>query len=188
MLTFSPKSLTKELLSDLPDRSRKVLADRFGLSGKGESRTLDAIGREYGITRERIRQIENHGLMSVRESRAYESHAQHLEDLRKAVHQLGGIVAEHIALDQLSKTEAERNHLLFLLTVGHPFEDRRENTDFHARWHTDATLADAVERALSALYESMEGNKLVTEEEFVEHFARFLKQEGIKNRPADTLS
>jgi hypothetical protein len=83
MLSFSPKNLTKDLLAELPERSRRVLSDRFGLSGKGESRTLDAIGREYGITRERIRQIENHGLMSVRESRAYESHAQHLEDLRK---------------------------------------------------------------------------------------------------------
>jgi hypothetical protein len=188
MLPFSPKSLTKDLLTELPDRSRRVLSDRFGLSGKGESRTLDAIGREYGITRERIRQIENHGLMSVRESRAYETHAQHLEDLRKAVHQLGGIVAEHIALDELSKTETERNHLLFLLTVGHQFDDRRESADFHSRWHTDATLADAVERALSNLYESLDGNKLVTEEEFVEHFARFLKQEGIKNRPAEMLA
>src|SRR3989344_7231 len=110
MLSFSPKKVTKELLSELPDRSRRVLADRFGLSGKGESRTLDAIGKEYGITRERIRQIENHGLMSVRESRAYEEHAEHLENLKKAIHQLGGVAAEHIALDELSKREAERNN------------------------------------------------------------------------------
>src|SRR3989344_1590365 len=64
MLSFPPKTVPKELLSELPARSRRVLSDRFGLSGKGESRTLDAIGQEYGITRERIRQIENHGLMS----------------------------------------------------------------------------------------------------------------------------
>ncbi len=167
MLSFSPKSTTKELLAELPDRSRRVLSDRFGLSGKGESRTLDAIGREYGITRERIRQIENHGLMSVRESRAYEAHSQHLEDLRRAIHQLGGVVAEHIALDELSRNETERNHLLFLLTVGHQFDDRRESADYHTRLPSDASLADAVERALSALYESLEGNKLVSEEEFL---------------------
>jgi len=188
MLSFSPKTVTKELLSELPDRSRRVLSDRFGLSGKGESRTLDAIGQEYGITRERIRQIENHGLMSVRESQAYEAHAEHLENLKKEVHLLGGVVAEHIALDELSKSEAERNHLLFLLTVGHQFDARRENADYGARWHTDAALADAVERALSGLYESLEGNKLVSEEEFVEQFARFLKQEGVKNRSADVLA
>ena len=62
MLSFQPKNVSKDLLAELPERSRKVLSDRFGLSGKGERRTLDAIGKEYGITRERIRQIENHGL------------------------------------------------------------------------------------------------------------------------------
>src|SRR3989338_6038297 len=188
MLSFSPKSVIKEFLSELPDRSRRVLWDRSGLSGKGESRTLDAIGQEYGITRERFRQIENHGLMSVRESRSYEAHAEHLENHKKAIHLLGGVVAEHIALDELSKSEAERNHLLFLLTVGHQFDARRENADYGSRWHTDAALADAVERSLAGLYESLEGNKLVSEEEFVEQFARFLKQEGVKNRPADVLS
>ena len=188
MLSFQPKNVTKDLLAELPDRSRRVLSDRFGLSNKGESRTLDAIGREYGITRERIRQIENHGLMSVRESRAYDTHTLHLEDLKKAVGQLGGIVSEHMALDELAKSEAERNHLLFLLTVGHSFEDRRESADFHARWHIDAALADAVERSLAALYESLEDNRLVSEEDFVEQFAKYLKQEGVKNRPADVLA
>ena len=188
MLSFSPKTVTKDLLAELPDRSRRVLSDRFGLSGKGESRTLDAIGREYGITRERIRQIENHGLMSVRESRAYEAHAEHLENLKRAIHQLGGVVAEHIALDELAKSEAERNNLLFLLTVGHHFDDRRETADYHTRWHTDTALADAVERSLSALYESLEGNKLVSEDEFVEQFARHLKEEGVKNRAADVIA
>ena len=42
MLSFQPKNVSKELLSDLPDRSRRVLSDRFGLNGKGERRTLDA--------------------------------------------------------------------------------------------------------------------------------------------------
>ena len=48
MLSFQPKSVTKDLLASLPERSRKVLTDRFGLSAKGESRTLDAIGRVAG--------------------------------------------------------------------------------------------------------------------------------------------
>ena len=67
MITFSPKSITKDLLTGLPERSRKVLTDRYGLSAKGESRTLDAIGREYGITRERIRQIEAKALEKIRD-------------------------------------------------------------------------------------------------------------------------
>src|SRR3989338_4714132 len=98
MLSFSPKTVTKDLLAGLPERSRKVLTDRFGLSSKGESRTLDAIGQEYGITRERIRQIENHSLATVRDSDAYEAEQSTLEDLKKVIHTLGGILAEETLL------------------------------------------------------------------------------------------
>ena len=46
-----------DLLADLPDAERRVIRGRFGLDGS-EPRTLEAIGREMGVTRERIRQIE----------------------------------------------------------------------------------------------------------------------------------
>lgn len=187
MLSFSPKNVTKELLSELPERSRKVLVDRFGLSQKSESRTLDAIGQEYGITRERIRQIENHGISSVRDSDAYAEHTATLEDLKRALHTLGGILAQETVLAEVAKSEGEHNHIIFLLTVGHHFDDRRESADFRARWHVDEQLADQVESALTALYESLEPSRLTPEEEFVELFAKHLKQEGIKNRPNDVL-
>lgn len=187
MLSFQPKNVTRDLLSDLPDRSRKVLSDRFGLSAKNERRTLDAIGREYGITRERIRQIENHSILSVRESSHYESHKGSWESLVRAINTLGGVIAETTALAELAKQEQERNHIVFLLTVGEHFENRRETSDFQERWYTDQQLAEQVERALSALYNSLEPNKLLSEEEFVEAFAKLLKQEGVKGRTPEVL-
>ena len=187
MITFSPKSITKDLLTGLPERSLKVLTDRYGLSAKGESRTLDAIGREYGITRERIRQIENHGLTAVRESEIYAAKAEALEELKQAIHTLGSVVAEETILARVPKSESDRNHLVFLLTVGHHFADRREDANFKARWHVDEQLALAVERALANLYESIEASRLTPEEEFVELFGKLLKQEGVKNRPPDVL-
>lgn len=187
MISFSPKSVTKELLNNLPDRSRKVLIDRFGLTPKGESRTLDSIGQEYGITRERIRQIENHGISAVRDSESYDMHLPTLEDLKKVLHSLGGIVAEETLLNEVAKTPADHNHIVFLLTVGHHFDDRRENNDFKSRWHVDETLAQQVEDALSSLYESLEANRLTAEEEFLQLFNKHLKQVGVKTRPDDVL-
>ncbi|OGG80093.1 hypothetical protein A3A39_02800 [Candidatus Kaiserbacteria bacterium RIFCSPLOWO2_01_FULL_54_13] len=187
MLGFAPKTVTKDLLSGLPERTRKVLTDRYGLSPKGESRTLDAIGKEYGITRERVRQIENHGLSIVRESETYTAHAPTLEDLKRVLHVLGGVLAEETILEHLPKHESERNHIIFLLTVGHHFNDRREDANFKTRWHVDEQLAEAVERALANLYEAIEPSQLTPEEEFVEHFAKHLKQEGVKNRPPEVL-
>src|SRR5258708_24247 len=144
MVNFQPKSISKELLSELPERSRRVLVDRFGLSGKGEERTLDAIGKEYNITRERVRQIENHGIVVVRESDTYEAHSESFEDLKKAVESLGSVVGEEMLLESISKNSSDKNHFLFLLTVGHNFENRREDNAFHARWFSDKELADAI--------------------------------------------
>ncbi len=187
MLSFAPKSVTKDLLAGLPERSRKVLTDRYGLSPKGESRTLDAIGKEYNITRERIRQIENHGLTTIRESDIYTAKAEALENLKTAIHTLGGIVAEEVILKHVPKSDTDRNHVIFLLTIGHNFNDRKEDANFKARWHVDEQLAEAVERALTNLYESIEANHLTPEEEFVEQFVQHLKQEGIKSRPPEVL-
>lgn len=187
MITFAPKTVTKELLTGLPERSRKVLLDRYGLAQKGERRTLDAIGKEYGITRERIRQIENHALSVVRDSEAYAAQAAALEELKRALHTLGSIVAEETVLEHVPKNETNHNHIIFLLTVGHHFTDRREDTNFKARWHVDEQLAEAVERALTALYESIEPNRLTPEEEFVELFSKFLREQGVKSRPPEVL-
>jgi RNA polymerase primary sigma factor len=53
------------VLRDLPDAERGVLELRFGLSGE-EPRTLESIGRQLGITRERVRQIEATALARLR--------------------------------------------------------------------------------------------------------------------------
>ena len=51
-------------LSALPERERKVIELRYGLMG-GQPLTLEEVGREFGVTRERIRQIENNTLKKL---------------------------------------------------------------------------------------------------------------------------
>jgi RNA polymerase primary sigma factor len=55
----------QSVLRTLSDRERKVIQLRFGLAD-GRVRTLDEIGREFGVTRERIRQIEMKTLTKLR--------------------------------------------------------------------------------------------------------------------------
>ena len=59
------KDKLSDVLSSLSERERKVLELRFGL-GDGYSRTLEEVGRQFRVTRERIRQIEAKALRKMR--------------------------------------------------------------------------------------------------------------------------
>jgi RNA polymerase primary sigma factor len=58
-------SLLQELLVSLPDRERAILSCRFGLEGEGQE-TLEMVGKRFGVTRERIRQLQNLALKKLR--------------------------------------------------------------------------------------------------------------------------
>jgi len=60
------KDRLKEILVDLTPREQKILAMRFGLED-GITHTLEEVGKEFGVTRERIRQIEAKSLERIRE-------------------------------------------------------------------------------------------------------------------------
>ena len=59
------KEQVREILSTLSDRERKILEMRFGLNGT-KSHTLEEVGLEFAVTRERIRQIEAKALMKLK--------------------------------------------------------------------------------------------------------------------------
>ena len=59
------KEQLEEVLSTLTDREQKVLTLRFGLED-GRARTLEEVGKEFNVTRERIRQIEAKALRKLR--------------------------------------------------------------------------------------------------------------------------
>ena len=59
------KKELNEVLQGLTDREEKVLRMRFGLLD-GRQRTLEEVGREFGVTRERIRQIEDKALLKLK--------------------------------------------------------------------------------------------------------------------------
>jgi len=63
------------VLTDFPPRSREIVEKRFGIGVK-ESLTLQAIGDDYGITRERVRQIVQSGLKSIQNADEYNEFIQ----------------------------------------------------------------------------------------------------------------
>ncbi len=59
-------TMVREFVTKLDARERTILDFRFGLDG-GDERTLEEVGRKFGVTRERIRQVQNLALQKLRQ-------------------------------------------------------------------------------------------------------------------------
>ena len=56
----------RRMLNQLSPKERDVLILRYGLDNNGDKKTLDEIGSQYGVSRERIRQIENRAIAKLK--------------------------------------------------------------------------------------------------------------------------
>ncbi|HEC30532.1 MAG TPA: hypothetical protein ENI66_00770 [Candidatus Yonathbacteria bacterium] len=182
-ISFKPKQTVKKLLGVLPDRARSVIKKRFGLDGN-ERMTLEAIGEEYGITRERVRQIENAALNMVRKSEAFETEEAVFNELKGLIVSMGGVVSEQVLLEHISKDKNTQSHVHLLLVIGEEFQNYKEDSDFRARWTVDTDTANQVQNSLKELYKSLSNEDIIPEGELVKSFLNQLKDisEEYKNK------
>lgn len=184
---FKPKAIVKKLLSSLPDRSRTVIEARFGLGANTERVTLESIGQKYGITRERVRQIENHALQTLKKSPSFTEAAGAFHELERIIDSLGGIVCESDLLDFITKDQSMQNHIYFLLVLGDPFKFRKEDDEVERCWYVDPELATKVEKALKDLYQGLSDEDLIPEGEMIDRFLKELQNINDKHRNSEVL-
>lgn len=174
-LSFKPNQVTKALLSPLSDRARDVIERRFGLVGKsGEQMTLEAIGEIYGITRERVRQIENFAIDTIRKSEQYDKAKPIFDELVDFMTKHGGLVKEEAFLSELGRDQVSMNQINFSLTLGDSFVRLKEDDDFYHRWTVDEDLTAKVHDALHSLRKSLTPEDLIAESEMLERFSDHL--------------
>lgn len=174
-LSFDNTALVKRLLSEVPERAREVLVYRFGLGASADRETLEAIGERWGITRERVRQIEAAGLEAIRSSKAFKDASPAFDELCQHVKSLGAVVEEDELLAGLAADEKARNRFRFLLVVGSAFFRERETDEFYARWHVDHATAERVHQALTKLYASLSDTEVLAEGEMLDRFLEELR-------------
>jgi hypothetical protein len=169
-ITFKPKQVTKRMLSHLPERAYEVVTNRFGLTDDAQRKTLEAIGKKYGITRERVRQIENAALALIRKSASFKDEKAVFEELKKLIHTLGAVVSEHELLEHISKDKLTQNHIHLYLTLGEDFTKHKEDDDFKTRWSVDSEVSEEVHKSLKNLFANLSDDELVPESEIVSRF------------------
>jgi len=180
--TFKTKQVTKKILSPLRDRSLDIVKNRFGLGADSERKTLESIGEKYGITRERVRQIEQAALNMIKKSEEYKSEKASFDELKAIVSELGGLVSEEELLNSMAKDEETKNHIHFYLVLGDDFTKHREDDEFVSRWTVDTDLSEQVHSSLKSLYTNLSDSEIIPESEIVNRFLDELKKINVDVR------
>ncbi len=133
--------IIEEVLKGLDARQKKVLIKRYGLD-MGEELTLAELGKVFGVTRERIRQIEALALKEARRQ-AKEGHADPLvKSVIEKLQGTGGVKKEMHLLEDLKHFAHEKdwgasfpNHVRFLLEMTDSVLYHKGDSELHSHWH-----------------------------------------------------
>ncbi len=133
---------------------RDVIEKRYGLKG-GRSKTLETIGKEYKITRERVRQIEADAFRHLTREETLREVSSVMDTIAAHVTLHGGVMAERHLFETM-KDNKERPHLLFLLEVGSRCRLIPESEESHRAWAVDENRAQGAAKVMTGVRQELE--------------------------------
>lgn len=184
---FQTELLNKidEILNRLPkERFRKIIERRFGLkSGKGE--TLEAIGKDYNITRERVRQIEADALKILTSAQTIALLKPIFQHLDQVFEQHKHLIGEKQLVDLLFNTSEPNpasSAIIMVLTLGKPYQKFNECHRFCPHWTTQSQAKNQAEKIIDYLVKHFDKHgKPISSSEEVLNFV-LDKHQGISER------
>lgn len=168
----------KEILTILPERYQRVLSLRFGIDEKPH--TLEGIGKRYGITRERVRQIIVKGFYDILHAPAKERLAPLIGWVEEKMTEEGTVVPEDWFLEKYGRDK--QGGLFFILHIGPKFRHRAGDARFTHRWYMDEIVHQKALQELVTLEKHLEKKKaMIPEKELLAflshpHFIRISKR------------
>lgn len=156
---FDYQKICQGFFEDLPERTKDVLGRRFGLNppvdgSKGE--TLESIGKSYGITRERIRQIEEDGLSRLKPK--LKNHQGTFQYFTDQIRTFGNLKREDQLLEFLGRKKFQ-NQVYFLLKISDSFERFSENRDFYSLWTIEKESLNLAQKIIDSTLNKFEREK-----------------------------
>src|SRR3989344_399250 len=164
------KNILDEIVKDLAPRAREVVEKRFGLRTISYQ-TLEAIGENMGVTRERVRQIEALGLKQLANKNVLEPMKPVFESIERHLTTYGGVRREDVFLKELTdsfslKEKNSQNLINFALTLGRgKFVYFKETPLWRAAWALNGASYDKAITLARTLKEKLDGqNTLLSNE------------------------
>lgn len=150
MASYPYEKITSDLLEDFDSRTRDIIGKRFGLTIE-EPLTLERIGQEHSITRERVRQIVDEAITKLKETIKQKETKpvllkifSHFSD---ALKKLGNAKREDLLLEKL-QGRSHPNYIMFLLQLDDQFLRHRETPELHSFWTSERELFHHLPRLL----------------------------------------
>jgi hypothetical protein len=160
------QKICNDLLSKLNEREKEVIMRRFGLGGRNPE-TLQSIGESFGITRERVRQIESVALRKIKSK--LNKYQKIFKEFLNYFKKWGKVRKEERMLEELGG--GENNELIFLLTLDGRFLRFKENHNFYPLWTTSLESLEKVKKLILNICKKFEKErKLKSLEEIASQF------------------
>jgi hypothetical protein len=177
-----------KFLDELAPRARSVLKRRYGVGGTNPM-TLEAIGNKEGITRERVRQIENDAMKRLRKSASFGMLAAYEKEIVDLLNQQGGMAAEEVFLAcEEFKPVKDKNSLILFFDLSPSLSKRKIDEAFHLRWHTREAPHDMIESALTSFSNDLKSsNTTLSEAGAHEKYQTYAKKVGIDDLRASVI-
>src|SRR6056297_2095340 len=151
-MKFNYQEISQNLLNTLPSRTKDVLERRFALSGNDTKETLESIGEDYDICRERVRQIENKGIKKLKEK--VNNYKEVFKYFKKYLKDNGGLKREDLLLEEIG--EGKEPQVFFLLNLGKDFIREKESEELLALWTLDEKYIEKAKELISFFEKELE--------------------------------
>ncbi|MDD9868264.1 MAG: hypothetical protein OXU73_02970 [Candidatus Campbellbacteria bacterium] len=165
---------TRDLLAldVLSNREREIVDMRYGLNSRGKKVTLQSLGTNKGLTRERIRQIEAQALKSLSRAKNNVDIHRPINLIRTFIESNGVVLSNNTLIDKIGGNKQLDNSIMFLLQFSDDIGFRGANNHFEDRWYvtTKGDFVDCVEESLHALHDSLGRNDVLDERSFLNRF------------------
>src|SRR3989338_9404205 len=146
------KQVYQKFTKGISPKTKDIFDRRFGVKS-GELETLEAIGKTLGITRERVRQIEEAGFNFVKKNNKEALDGIFVQFANYFKNQ-GGFKKEEKVLEELGGRN-QKPYVLFLLTLGEQFSKVCEKKDYNYFWSNLPNAQETVKGTLNSLVSQM---------------------------------